>query len=76
MGAERVGNSLLSEFGAVAMATHSRTSDIDFIEELRLRRWARENYVPAGQRDNRWHPVVLEEMTRKDGEGREAALAS
>ncbi|OWK39705.1 hypothetical protein FRUB_05595 [Fimbriiglobus ruber] len=49
--------------------------NVDLIEELRLRRWARENYVPATQRDTAWHPIILEEMTRKDGESREAALA-
>lgn len=48
----------------------------DAIEELRLRRWAREHYVPADCRDSAWHPVVLEEMRRKDGERRESALAS
>jgi hypothetical protein len=42
--------------------------DVDFIEELRLRRWARLNYVPAEQRQHNWHPIVLEEMTRKDEE--------
>ena len=42
--------------------------DIDFIEELRLRRWARENYVPPGQRKRNWHPVVHDEMKKKDGE--------
>jgi hypothetical protein len=42
--------------------------DLDFIEELRLRRWARENFVPVEQRLPTWHPVVLEEMTRKDDE--------
>ena len=42
--------------------------EIDFIEELRLRRWARENYVPAGQRERAWHPVVIDEMSKKDGE--------
>lgn len=51
-------------------------SELDFIEELKLRRWARENYVASEVRDARWHPIVLEEMMRKDGEGREAALAS
>ncbi len=35
--------------------------DLDFIEELRLRRWARQNYVPPEQRDVSWHPVVLDE---------------
>ena len=49
-------------------------ADLDFIEELRLRRWARENYVPADERDARWHPIILEEMRRKDGEVSEAVL--
>jgi hypothetical protein len=49
--------------------------DIDLIEELRLRRWARENYVPASERDATWHPIILEEMSRKDGEVREPVLA-
>lgn len=52
------------------------TSEVDFIEELKLRRWARENYVPVDKRDGGWHPIVLEEMTRKDHESREPALAS
>jgi hypothetical protein len=43
-------------------------SELDFIEELRLRRWARENYVPRGQRETAWHPVVHEEMRQKDRE--------
>ena len=42
--------------------------EIDFIEELQLRRWARENYVPAPQRQRNWHPVVIDEMSKKDGE--------
>lgn len=50
------------------MSMMSFLSEIDLIEELRLRRWARENYVPAGERDVRWHPIILEEMRRKDGE--------
>ncbi len=44
------------------------TAELDMIEELRLRRWARENYVPAEQRQLTWHPVILEEMVRKDQE--------
>jgi hypothetical protein len=43
-------------------------TEVDFIEELRMRRWARENYVPCGDRDGRWHPIILEEMNRKDEE--------
>ena len=29
-------------------------------------RWARENFVPADLRQATWHPVILEEMTRKE----------
>ena len=43
-------------------------TDLDLIEELRLRRWARENFVPVDQRLTNWHPVILEEMGRKDRE--------
>lgn len=38
----------------------------DFIEEIRLRTWARENYVPADERDEDWHPIILDEMRCKD----------
>ena len=41
-------------------------TDLDFIEELRLRRWARENYVPSEKRSKKWHPVVHEEMKKED----------
>ncbi len=44
------------------------SAEVDFIEELRLRRWARLNYVPPDQRDQEWHPVVIDEMNKKDGE--------
>jgi hypothetical protein len=50
----------------------SVAAEVDFIEELRLRRWARENYVPSGQRELSWHPVVLDEMSRRDLEVTEA----
>jgi len=43
-------------------------ADVDFIEELRLRRWARQHYVPRPQRERAWHPVILDEMQRKDHE--------
>lgn len=36
------------------------------IEELKMRRWARENYVPKDKRAHSWHPVVHEEMEKKD----------
>ena len=41
-------------------------AELDFIEELRLRRWAREHYVPPDLRKHTWHPVVHEEMEKKD----------
>jgi hypothetical protein len=41
---------------------------IDLIRELRLRQWARTHYVPAQQRVTSWHPVVLDEMHRRDEE--------
>jgi hypothetical protein len=46
----------------------SALAEVDFIEELRLRRWARENYVPDAERKRGWHPIILEEMRRKDEE--------
>jgi hypothetical protein len=48
--------------------TSGGVTDLDFIEELRLRRWARENYVPRTHREKSWHPIVHEEMTKKDHE--------
>ncbi|MCC6418720.1 MAG: hypothetical protein IT429_10835 [Gemmataceae bacterium] len=44
----------------------SVVAELDFIEELRLRRWAREHYVPREDRKPTWHPVVHEEMDKKD----------
>ena len=40
-----------------------------------LRRWARENYVPRGRRQISWHPVVHEEMERKEFETTQSASA-
>jgi hypothetical protein len=42
--------------------------DVDPVEEMRLRTWARRNYLPEDERDQNWHPIVLEEMVRKDHE--------
>jgi hypothetical protein len=57
------------------MFSVSMVQDVDLIEELRLRRWARENYVPAAERDATWHPIILEEMSRKDVEASQTVLA-
>lgn len=43
-------------------------AELDLVEEFRLRRWARENYVPLDSRCVDWHPVILEEMDRRDAE--------
>lgn len=42
--------------------------EVDPVEEMRLRTWARRHYAPASERDTEWHPVVLDEMRRKDRE--------
>ena len=42
--------------------------DVDPVEEMRMRTWARRHYKPAEQRDGKWHPIVLDEMFRKDRE--------
>jgi hypothetical protein len=44
--------------------------ELDPIEEMRLRTWARQNYAPQDERDHDWHPVILDEMRRKDRESR------
>jgi hypothetical protein len=54
----------------------SVSADLDLIEELRLRRWAREHYVPQGQRQLSWHDVVHDEMSKKDGEAGEVETTS
>ena len=55
-----------AEEGELVMS--SGVVDVDLIEELKMRRWARENYVPQEKRPRTWHPVVHEEMQRKDHE--------
>lgn len=57
------------------MLRHVDLPEIDLIEELRLRRWARENYRPAESREPSLHPLVLDEMTRKDSEVGDVTLA-
>lgn len=41
---------------------------VDPVEEMRLRTWARRHYTPAENRETTWHPIVLEEMSRRDAE--------
>jgi hypothetical protein len=43
-------------------------SRLDLGSELRLRRWARLNYVSADRRPPSWHPIVLAEMRCRDEE--------
>jgi len=52
----------------MVIAEQSSVMEIDPIEEMRLRAWARRHYAPQSQRDRHWHPIVLDEMSRKDRE--------
>ncbi|WP_040591617.1 hypothetical protein [Schlesneria paludicola] len=47
---------------------NSGFSGIDLVRELRLRQWARQHYVTMDGRKSTWHPVVLDEMARRDRE--------
>lgn len=42
--------------------------DLDLIEELWLRRWARQHYTDPERRVPSWHPIIHDEMRKKDGE--------
>lgn len=48
------------------IAATADTLAVDLIEELRLRRWARENYCYAEARQASWHPLIHDEMRRID----------
>jgi hypothetical protein len=43
-------------------------AELDPVEEMRLRTWARRHYAPTDERETTWHPVVLDEMRRRDRE--------
>lgn len=45
---------------------------IDPIEEMRMRTWARQNYMPLKERTEEMHPIILDEMTRRDQEQQDA----
>jgi hypothetical protein len=49
----------------MSLASHGSA---DPVEELRLRRWARQNYVTIAHRDPTWHAVIHDEMQRRDQE--------
>ena len=49
---------------------------MDLLKELRLRRWARENYVAPSARDASWDAVVLDEMRLRDEEVAKADLVA
>ena len=53
---------------ALAMLEQESTFDVDPVEEMRMRTWARRHYAPAQDRDENWHPIVLDEMVRRDRE--------
>ena len=51
---------------SMALLESEEASELDTIEELRLRTWARRNYTPPSERCDDWHPIILDEMSRKD----------
>ena len=57
--------------GLVAdFAEAAETAEVDFITEIRLRTWARQNYQAPGSRDNNLHSVVRDEMQKMDAESK------
>ena|GEM_PF-1269255 len=44
------------------------TATTDLLREIRLRQWARRSFVSVNARKPTWHPVVLDEMRRRDEE--------
>jgi len=53
---------------AMVDVENDETMRVDPIEEIQLRTWARMNYAPAEERDEEMHPIILDEMVRKDRE--------
>ena len=51
-----------------AVLEQERSFDVDAVEEMRMRTWARRHYTPADDRSSNLHPIVLDEMLRKDAE--------
>lgn len=49
-------------------AMEDTQTDLDPIQEMRLRTWARQNYVSEEERNREWHAVILDEMRQKDDE--------
>lgn len=58
------------------IAASLENASLDLIEELRLRRWARENYCYEQARQTSWHPVIHDEMRRVDADSIEADAIS
>lgn len=40
--------------------------EVDLVEEMRLRTWARHHYTSPANRDSTWHPIILHEMSNMD----------
>ena len=60
-------STLMVESDAVLDST-LMDGEVDLVEEMRLRTWARRNYVATCEREDSWHPVILDEMNRIDVE--------
>ena len=70
-GTERLGGIAGVEYVSGVVTLHER----DAITVHVLNYSAREHYVPSGQRQNTWHPIVHEEMEKKDFEATKAEPA-
>lgn len=53
---------------SLAVLEQERSFDVDAVEEMRMRTWARRHYTPVEDRSDDLHPIVLDEMNRKDEE--------
>ena len=50
------------------MVESETDESLDVIQEIRMRTWARQNYLPAQERGGDLHPVAIDEMNRMDSE--------
>lgn len=41
---------------------------VDFLEEIKLRTWARKHYTEPERRKADWNPIILQEMKQRDRE--------
>ena len=45
-------------------------SSVDPVEEIRLQTWARKHHASPAERGEDWHPIILDERSRKEQQAR------